>query len=429
MNLGGRQNTLLLWTIGAFGALLALGIIGVVAWLLFFNKPAEPIVTPTATPLVATPQAQAADTSTPVYVLATDTATPRLPPTATAGAPIVPTLTLIPPITATLPAASPTVPPLTLVPTASITPIPSATAPAAPYGTVIVGAANVRQGPGEAYPVIAQATNGQTLLLLGQSAYPGWFYAQLPDGRIGWIASALVSAPVGVSLPIVAAPPLIPTPIPTYIWPTPYPTPWPTFVWPTPIPSPWPTFVWPTPIPTPWPTFVWPTPVPTLPPPPPPPPTSTFTPAPPCPIPVAGPFIGVWSGSVRGELGCPVETVHETWTAVERFERGVMLWREDQRMIYVLANDGTWRKIADTWIEGMPQYACSDVPPAGLVKPQRGFGLVWCTTPGMKSLVGWALEEEHGITTQYQSFQNGEMIRAEDSSIYVLLRSGWWRRY
>ena len=130
---------------------------------------------------------------------------------------------------------------------------------------------------------------------------------------------------------------------------------------------------------------------------------------------------------MRGELGCPIETVHETWTAMERFERGVMLWREDQRMIYVLANDGTWRKIADTWIEGMPPYACSDIPPAGLVKPQRGFGIVWCSTPGMKSLVGWALEEEHGITTQYQNFQNGEMIRAEDGGIYVLSRSGWWR--
>jgi len=132
---------------------------------------------------------------------------------------------------------------------------------------------------------------------------------------------------------------------------------------------------------------------------------------------------------VRAELQCPTESVRETWTAVERFERGVMFWREDQRMIYVFASDGMWRKIADIWVEGMPDYSCPDVPPAGLIKPKRGFGYAWCNTAGLKALVGWALDEEHGYTTQYQAFQGGEMLRAEDNSVYVLFRSGLWRRY
>jgi len=408
----GSSRKTLWWILGIVGALIVLAAIGVLLWQLVF-KPSAPADTRLPTPIVALETAQPA-TSTAIPLPVTATTTPTLPPAPTASATFAPatatsapataaTITLVPTFTLT-PAAT-----LTLPSTLTLTPAPSATLPPAPYGSVNAGAANVRQGPGQGYPVIAQAIYGQSLLLLGRSANAGWYYVQLPAGQIGWISASLVAAPAGLSLPVIAAPPL-PTPTP---WPTP--APWPT---PRPTPIPWPTYTpWPTPIP-------WPTPAPTIP------PTSTATPVPPaCAISVAGPFIGVWSASERAELGCPVETVRETWTAIERFERGVMLWREDQRMIYVLSSDGVWRKVADAWIEGMPQYACADVPPAGLVKPQRGFGIVWCTAAGMKSLVGWALEEEHGFTTQYQTFQNGEMIRAEDNSVYVLSRSGLWRRY
>ena len=120
--------------------------------------------------------------------------------------------------------------------------------------------------------------------------------------------------------------------------------------------------------------------------------------------------------------------MRETWTATQRFERGLMLWREDQRMIYVIASDGTWRKTIDNWTTSMSEASCPDVPPAGKFQPIRGFGLIWCNTPGMKSLVGWGLEAEHGITGQYQIFQGGEMLRAEDGTVYSLLHSGWWRR-
>jgi len=106
-----------------------------------------------------------------------------------------------------------------------------------------------------------------------------------------------------------------------------------------------------------------------------------------------------------------------------------MLWREDQRMIYVIANDHTWRKIADNWVEGMPAESCPDVAPSGLVKPIRGFGYVWCNAAGIKNLVGWATEDEHGYDTQFQAFEGGEMMRGENNAIYILLHNGWWQSY
>ena len=127
--------------------------------------------------------------------------------------------------------------------------------------------------------------------------------------------------------------------------------------------------------------------------------------------------------------GCPADILRETWAASQRFERGLMAWREDQGMIYVIAADNTWRKIIDTWTEAMPEDACPDEAPAGLTEPKRGFGYAWCNVPGLKDLVGWGVEVEQGFTTHFQAFQGSEMIRAADSSVYVLLRSGWWRRY
>jgi uncharacterized protein YraI len=274
--------------------------------------------------------------------------------------------------------------------------------------------ANVRSGPSNQYPVITQVFYGQYALLLGQSAGYDWLYLQLQDGRLGWMAAYLVTHSPALPLPIVPAPPLPPTavpPTPTNTLPPPTWTPVPPPTW-TPVPPP--TSTW-TPIPPP----TW-TPVP--------PPTWTPVP-PPCPIAIGAPFISAWTGPVRDTLHCPVDTMKEVWTAVQPFERGVMFWREDQRMIYVIANDHTWRKIADNWIEGMPQESCADVAPAGLVKPVRGFGYVWCNAAGIKDLVGWATEDEHGFTTQFQTFEGGEMVRAENTSIYVFMHSGWWQSY
>jgi hypothetical protein len=47
---------------------------------------------------------------------------------------------------------------------------------------------NVRSGPGENFPVIGQAWQGETLFVNGQS--PGWYYVQSASGAFGWIMSS-----------------------------------------------------------------------------------------------------------------------------------------------------------------------------------------------------------------------------------------------
>ena len=86
--------------------------------------------------------------------------------------------------------------------------------------------------------------------------------------------------------------------------------------------------------------------------------------------------------------------------AEQAFDNGHMFWREDNRYIYVVyeqgALSGTYQVFEDEWEEGDPEFSCVATAPADLVQPKRGFGLVWCELGGPEADIGWGLEEEAG---------------------------------
>jgi hypothetical protein len=47
---------------------------------------------------------------------------------------------------------------------------------------------NVRTGPGQHFPVIGQAWQGETLIISGYA--PGWYHVLLPNGASGWVMSS-----------------------------------------------------------------------------------------------------------------------------------------------------------------------------------------------------------------------------------------------
>ncbi|MGQ9516063.1 MAG: FHA domain-containing protein [Anaerolineae bacterium] len=230
-----QRQGILFWIVGVLGVLVALGILGIAAWLLFL-KP-QPAATPPPAAATATPTLVALATDTPVPpsptpTLAPPTATPTKPlPTPTtqvlasatpaATVVVVPTATPAPPV---LPTATPTAVPTRIIyPTPTFTPYIPPTP--SPWGVINRATANVRAGPGAIYPVIAQAAYGQYVLLLGQSADLGWLYVQLEDGRLGWVAAYLVNRSPALPLPIVPAPPPPPPPPPQPTTHTPPPPP------------------------------------------------------------------------------------------------------------------------------------------------------------------------------------------------------------
>jgi hypothetical protein len=116
--------------------------------------------------------------------------------------------------------------------------------------------------------------------------------------------------------------------------------------------------------------------------------------------------------------------------AEQTFERGHMIWRESDRIVFILYEQGEWHSVADQWQEGMPEYSCQGAPPAGLLQPKRGFGLVWCNETGVRDNLGWAFVEERGYTNQWQAFEHGEMVVSSGrGAILVWLDDGSWSSY
>jgi len=150
-------------------------------------------------------------------------------------------------------------------------------------------------------------------------------------------------------------------------------------------------------------------------------PTPTPTTRPPCAFDPVGAFTAVWQKH-KQPLGCPLTLEPAiVQDAEQAFDRGRMLWRGDTRTIYVVYEggtlDGIFYAFADEWEEGDPEYSCEATPPAGRVRPKRGFGKVWCELGGPSSAaIGWALEEEKGYSEgngdpMAQDFQEGTLFR------------------
>ena len=167
-------------------------------------------------------------------------------------------------------------------------------------------------------------------------------------------------------------------------------------------------------------------------------PTPTPTPqptawvAPPCAHNPGAPFVLLWTGDreLCQRLGCPIEGVRSEFMAEQTFQRGHMVWRESDRTVFILYDHGLWESVPDRWQEGMPEYSCGASPPAGLLQPKRGFGLVWCDVAGVRESLGWAFVEEVGYTNQRQVFERGEMLVSSGrGAVLVWLDDGSWLGY
>jgi len=125
-----------------------------------------------ATEVMITQTRVASATSSPMYTT---------PPTATIEVTATPSATA---------AAAPTLPAPTNTPAPTVTPTPAATATPESPAVMVKSGANIRSGPGTAYPIIGAARVGQRLSVIGQAG--GWWQIAFAE-RTGWIWGALVT--------------------------------------------------------------------------------------------------------------------------------------------------------------------------------------------------------------------------------------------
>ena len=105
---------------------------------------------------------------------------------------------------------------------------------------------------------------------------------------------------------------------------------------------------------------------------------------------------------------------------VQRFENGIMFWREDDRRISALLSTGYWIEVDDTWREGQADSDPGLVPPAGLLQPVRGFGKVWRELlRGPDAAISWAVEPERAYQAAWQQFERGTLISDDGGRIHL----------
>jgi serine/threonine protein kinase len=129
--------------------------------------------------------------------------------------------------------------------------------------------------------------------------------------------------------------------------------------------------------------------------------------------------------SLDEPLDCPRTPAVTTPAAWQPFENGLMLWRADLNLIYVIEGNNWLPPVGDRWREGDEPYDPSIIAPSGYYQPGRGFGLVWREQPGVRAALGWGLAEESGFTTTIQEFTRGLVwYDAERGRLMILYNSG-----
>ena len=248
-----------------FGALLSallvlsLGVLGCSATQLLARQ-SSATVTPTRTPRptwtpvagsvrIATPTLDAtrfpgvvlptAAQSTPMQFVP-GSGQPIFVPQSQPGGPAVQTVVVIivtaTPTPTTTPTTGPFVPPAkpTITPTPgppTPTPLPTGT-PLPPVYVVTKEEANVRQGPGVAYPVVTRLDAGTQVTVVGRNQAGDWWKVCCVNGGDVWISDSLVRAdgPLWTVAEVLNVPPPPPPPPTVPVPPTPAPTP--TYAWP-----------------------------------------------------------------------------------------------------------------------------------------------------------------------------------------------------
>ncbi len=104
----------------------------------------------------------------------------------------------------------------------------------------------------------------------------------------------------------------------------------------------------------------------------------------------------------------------QTQVMLQSFEHGFMLWREDEKRVYVLTRDLTpdqphfiigWRAFDDTWAPDQ-HFTLAEQPPDGLLLPHGRFVKILVQYPELLGDVGGATETESSFEATVQLTHN-----------------------
>lgn len=150
-----------------------------------------------------------------------------------------------------------------------------------------------------------------------------------------------------------------------------------------------------------------------------------------CPILPAGGFGTIFQNNsdVAAQIACPIDGNAQSVSAAwQSFEQGIMVWMSGEIIVFYDVNS-SFQILPDTFVAGVDPETSSEVPPAGLFTPIRGFLKIWSGNLTIQNELGWATSAEMGVTATVMNFQNGQMIWLQNRSDVLVIvgsQSGNW---
>ncbi len=153
-----------------------------------------------------------------------------------------------------------------------------------------------------------------------------------------------------------------------------------------------------------------------------------------------------WFFSNETQAGvCPLDPIH-SHAAAQHLEHGSMIWLKEAGRYFILEDrnvaPGDIRRPLTTLSDPLDIVRNTEgevMPPAGLVAPTSGFGLIWrgdvSQSSGFRDQLGWAFQPEFGYQATYQcddaTPSGGRVwqtcyLNAPDGQIIALLSTGAW---
>ena len=124
--------------------------------------------------------------------------------------------------------------------------------------------------------------------------------------------------------------------------------------------------------------------------------------------------------------GCPTKPIISRG-AQQDFQNGFMLWIEDEDIILYSNWEGTRHGfVRDTFEHGTdPVQDASLVPPLGFYQPDYGLGKVWRDEPGVRNMLGWAVDQAVDTEIRHQTAEvndNGykEFVTLRDGGLIII---------
>jgi hypothetical protein len=109
----------------------------------------------------------------------------------------------------------------------------------------------------------------------------------------------------------------------------------------------------------------------------------------------------------------------------QRFEGGVMYWRSDTGLIWVLFNDGQVQAFPSTAYGRLPDNPFFGAP-SGRIRPINGFGKVWGNYQTVRDRLGWATLPELGYVTRIVTRGSAVYLVQLDASVVQIDPNNTW---